>query len=87
VIGNLREVAKRLARGRACISVVSDHGIVKDWFIFGFIPAKPRPQKESSNVLDSLMREVRYASERISFRFADSVGPTSGESTGAGAGR
>ena len=29
VIGNLREVAKRLALGRACISVVSDHGFVK----------------------------------------------------------
>jgi hypothetical protein len=28
VIGNLREVAKRLAPGRACISVVSDHGFV-----------------------------------------------------------
>jgi len=29
VIGNLREVAERLAPGRACISVVSDHGIAK----------------------------------------------------------
>jgi len=26
--------AKRLALGRACISVVSDHGLSKDWFIF-----------------------------------------------------
>ena len=29
VIGNLREGAERLARGRAYISVVSDHGYVK----------------------------------------------------------
>jgi hypothetical protein len=29
VIGNLREVAERLAPGRACISVVSDHGFAK----------------------------------------------------------
>jgi hypothetical protein len=29
VIENLREVAKRLAPGRACISVVSDHGFLK----------------------------------------------------------
>jgi hypothetical protein len=29
VIRNLREVAERLAPGRACISVVSDHGIPK----------------------------------------------------------
>ena len=29
MIGNLREVAERLARGRACISVVSDHGFMK----------------------------------------------------------
>ncbi|HXN95192.1 MAG TPA: hypothetical protein VN879_11845 [Candidatus Acidoferrales bacterium] len=29
VIGNLREVAERLAPGRACISVVSDHGFMK----------------------------------------------------------
>ena len=42
VIGNLRESAKRLAPGRACISVVSDHGFVKDWFVLAFIPAKLR---------------------------------------------
>jgi len=53
VIGNLREVAKRLAPGRACISVVSDHGFVKDWFVFAFIPAKLPPQNEELNVLDS----------------------------------
>ena len=29
VIGNLREGAERLARGRACISVVSDHGFME----------------------------------------------------------
>ena len=29
VIGNLREVSERLAPGRACISVVSDHGFMK----------------------------------------------------------
>jgi hypothetical protein len=29
VIGNLREVAERLAPGRACISVVPDHGFAK----------------------------------------------------------
>jgi hypothetical protein len=46
VIGNLREDAKRLAPGRACISVVSDHGFVKDWFVFAFIPAEPRPQNK-----------------------------------------
>jgi len=45
VIGNLREVAERLAPGRACISVVSDHGFVKDWFVFAFIPAKATATK------------------------------------------
>ena len=55
VIGNLREGAKRLAPGRACISVVSDHGVVEDWFLFAFIPAKLRPHKEWLDVLDSLL--------------------------------
>ena len=38
MIGNLREVAERLAPGRACISVASDHGIGKDWRGVEFIP-------------------------------------------------
>jgi hypothetical protein len=41
VIGNLREVAERLAPGRACISVVPDHGIVKDRRAISFIPGFP----------------------------------------------
>ena len=69
MIGNLREVAKRLAPGRACISVVSDHGFVKDWFVFAFIPAKLPPQNEQLNVLDSLTAEVHYAKNCISFLF------------------
>jgi hypothetical protein len=41
VIGNLREVAEGLAPGRACISVVSDHGSVKDRGAIEFIPGFP----------------------------------------------
>jgi hypothetical protein len=39
VAGNLREIAMRLAPGRACISVVFDHGISKDRRGMPFIPA------------------------------------------------
>jgi len=39
VIGNLREVAERLAPGRACISVVSDHGFVKTGAPLHLFPA------------------------------------------------
>ena len=38
VAGNLREIAMRLAPGRACISVVFDHGIWKDRRGMQFIP-------------------------------------------------
>lgn len=39
VIGNLREVAERLAPGRACISVVSDHGFAKTDAQLNLFPA------------------------------------------------
>src|ERR1700674_195206 len=50
VIGNLREVAERLAPGRACISVVSDHGFVKTGAPLHLFPAfrKARPPSSGS---------------------------------------
>jgi homoserine O-acetyltransferase len=39
VIGSLREVAERLAPGRACISVVSDHGFAKTGAPLNLFPA------------------------------------------------
>src|SRR5258708_36899348 len=38
VIGNLREVAERLAPGRACLSVVSDHGSTKTGALLNLFP-------------------------------------------------
>src|SRR5260370_34913140 len=39
VIGDLREVAERLAAGRACIPVVPDHGFAKTGGLRDFFPA------------------------------------------------
>src|SRR5258708_11114670 len=39
VIGNLREVAERLAPGRACIPVVPDHGFAKTGGVLNLFPA------------------------------------------------
>ena len=54
VIGDLREVAERLAPGRACISVVSDHGFCKDWQAIKFIPGGLRCKFHRPGVLNSL---------------------------------
>src|SRR5260370_5670769 len=45
VIGDLREVAERLAPGRACIPVVPDHGFAKTGGLLNFFPPfrKARP--------------------------------------------
>jgi predicted AlkP superfamily pyrophosphatase or phosphodiesterase len=47
VIGNLREVAERLAPGRACISVVSDHGFAKTG-----APCNLFPSASGANIVD-----------------------------------
>jgi homoserine O-acetyltransferase/O-succinyltransferase len=70
VIGNLREVAERLAPGRACISVVSDHGLVKTgapWHLFLDSRKARLPSSGSFEVAaGSLARCVKFSSKRCS---------------------
>jgi len=76
VIGNLREVAERLVPGRACISVVPDHGIVKTGAPFHLFPAFRKARLPSSGwfevaaarspgVLDSSSKRCSMAASEI----------------------
>src|SRR5713226_2985942 len=64
VIGNLREVAERLAPGRACIPVVPDHGFAKTGASLNLFPAFP-----NAGPPDSGSREVAAGPRARCVRF------------------
>ncbi len=85
MIGNLCEVAERLALGRACISVVSDHGFKeKDLYAMEFIPCVVAAQIMLAEHVRFLIGEVLHAENSIAFARAGSDGLTLGESANAG---
>ena len=69
VIGNLREGVERLAPGRACISVVSDHGFVKTGAPSHLFLAFRKARLSSSGSFEvaagSLARCVRFFVEEV----------------------